>query len=90
MSSSSDSEPDDNTKMLLASVDSTFYSDKMYSNKKRDSGDGKEISDDEKPTNLTKSDKLKSNRFVDESEAIFHSDINVSESMKKYVGKVPF
>lgn len=74
MSSSSDSDSDENTKMLLASVDTNFISDKMY--KKSDSIPEK-----------TSNPKQKSNRYIEEEEIIFQSDINVSESMKKYVGQ---
>lgn len=76
MSSSSDSEPDENTKVLLASVDTTFYSDKMY--KEKNNSDGEQS---------IEGPKLKSNRYIENVEEIFHSDINVPESMKRYVGQ---
>lgn len=80
MSSSSDSESDENTKMLLASVDTNFYSDKMY--KKKDP------SAEELPVEVARTEKkLKSNRYIEDVEEIFKSDINVPESMKKYVGQ---
>lgn len=74
MSSSSDSEPDENTKMLMASVDTSFLSDNFYKNT------GEKVSKPEPKQELPKS-----NRYLDDNaDVLWKSDINISESMQKY------
>lgn len=72
--SSSESE-DENLKKFAASVDTTVFSDKLYS---KNPGDEE---DDEKPKV-----ELKSQRTLDVEENVFQSEINVSSTMQKFIG----
>lgn len=72
--SSSESE-DENLKKFAASMDTTVFSDKLY--KKAEGAEEEE----EKPKV-----ELKSQRFLDEDENIFQSEINVSSTMQKFIG----
>ncbi|XP_063708569.1 uncharacterized protein LOC134837156 [Culicoides brevitarsis] len=80
MSSSSDSDSDENTKMLMASIDTSFLSENFY--KESDGKDKNEQTRGEKP------ELPKSNRYIENNEEVlWKSDINITESMKKYCGQ---
>lgn len=72
--SSSESE-DENLKKFAESMDTTVFSNKLYN------ADEKEEAVKEPKV------ELKSQRFLDEDENIFHSEINVSAHMQGFIGK---
>lgn len=72
--SSSESE-DENLKKFAESMDTTVFSNKLYN------ADEKEKAATEPKV------ELKSQRFLEEDENIFHSEINVSAHMQGFIGK---
>lgn len=76
--SSSDSE-DENIKRYLEAADTTLINDGMF----QDPAPSLVIRENQKKGAIAE---LKSNRYVVEDENVFQSDINVSESMKKFIG----
>ncbi|XP_055636446.1 uncharacterized protein LOC129775583 [Toxorhynchites rutilus septentrionalis] len=77
--SSSDTDDDNHCKFLEA-VDTNFINDGMFQSAAANVKVEDVIKGD--PKVITKS-----NRFLGEGENVFQSDINVTESMKKYIGK---
>ncbi|XP_021705350.1 uncharacterized protein LOC5574440 isoform X2 [Aedes aegypti] len=80
--SSSESE-DENIKRFLEAADTTLINDAMFQ------GTSAEKQNEPVKDNVIKtaSECPKSNRYLVEEENVFQSDINVTESMKKFVGK---
>ncbi|KAG5680138.1 hypothetical protein PVAND_009663 [Polypedilum vanderplanki] len=74
--SSSDSE-DENVKKFAAAVDTSLFDNNFYKPK-----DEKEVVKDTK-----QKEELKSQRYLENDENIFHSELNVSENMKNFIGK---
>lgn len=72
--SSSESEEDENLKKFAEAVDVKLFNDTFYKPK------------DEKINEEEKIEKTKSQRYLDE-ENVFHSEINVPETMKNYIYK---
>lgn len=72
--SSSESE-DENLKKFAESMDITIFSSKLYN-----------IDEKQKTAEVPK-EELKSQRFIEEDENIFHSEINVSAHMQTFIGK---
>lgn len=73
--SSSESE-DENLKKFAESMDTTFFSNKLYNEAEK-----KEAAAEEPKV------ELKSQRFLEEDENILHSEINVSAHMQSFIGK---
>lgn len=71
--SSSESE-DENLKRFAQSVDTSVFSNNLYS-------------DDPKPAKEEPKVELKSQRFLDDEENVFKSEINVSKTMQQFIGK---
>lgn len=80
--SSSASESDENEDMskLLSAVDTNFISDKMFKEKPA-SSQGENVNKD------SSNNKPKSQRYLDNIDPIFQSELNVSESMQKHFCK---
>lgn len=76
--SSSESE-DENIKKFLEAADTTLINDAMFQR------DPREHQKQDRPAKPV--DRPKSNRYLVEEESVFQSDINVTDSMKKFVGK---
>lgn len=72
--SSSESE-DENLKKFTESMDTTVFSNKLYNAEEK-----------QKAAEEPKAE-LKSQRFLEEDENIFHSEINVSAHMQSFIGK---
>ncbi|KAL7035503.1 hypothetical protein ACKWTF_008411 [Chironomus riparius] len=75
MSSSSESE-DEDMKLIAAAVDPSLFNNEFY--KPKDKNDSKV----EEPKK-----ELKSQRYLDNAENVFLSELNVSESMQQFIGK---
>ncbi|XP_070500963.1 uncharacterized protein [Chironomus tepperi] len=75
MSSSSDSE-DENLKQFAAAVDTSLFNNEFYKPKEEND---KKI---EEPKI-----ELKSQRYLENTENVFQSELNVSENMKQFIGK---
>ncbi|XP_055609760.1 uncharacterized protein LOC129756778 [Uranotaenia lowii] len=84
--SSSDESEDENIKKCMEAVDTSLIYDAMFkggtTEPKKSAGDGLK-SDGKTPT----LERPKSNRYLDEAENVFQSDINVTDSMKAFIGK---
>lgn len=76
MSSSSESE-DENLKQFAAAVDTSLFNNEFY--KPKDENDKKKVEEPKK--------ELKSQRYLENTENIFQSELNVSENMKQFIGK---
>lgn len=72
--SSSESE-DENLKQFAAAVDTSLFNNDFYRDKHENKKKVEEIKSE-----------LKSQRYLDNTENIFQSELNVSESMKKHIG----
>uniref|UniRef100_A0A182JF04 Protein CUSTOS n=1 Tax=Anopheles atroparvus TaxID=41427 RepID=A0A182JF04_ANOAO len=85
--SDTDSSEDENSARLLASVDTSFLSDALYKPKEvatKEKG-VKESSNTVSESDPIKADAPKSNRYLVEEDAIWKSDLNVPDSMKKHL-----
>lgn len=82
--SSSESE-DENLKQLMEAADTSLFNDAMFREPR--------AADSVRPESANKDDvpilpeRPTSNRYLTEEESVFQSDLNVTESMKKFIGK---
>uniref|UniRef100_A0A1Q3F7F8 Uncharacterized protein n=1 Tax=Culex tarsalis TaxID=7177 RepID=A0A1Q3F7F8_CULTA len=82
--SSSESE-DENLKQLMEAADTSLFNDAMFREPHADDSVLPEPAD--KNDVPAPTERPKSNRYLNEEESVFQSDLNVTESMKKFIGK---
>lgn len=89
--SDSDSSEDEGNDQLLAAIDTSFLSEKLY--KPSSTVDDTETRDEGAsptppvPCASAKRPAIKSNRYLLEEESIFHSDLNVTTAVQKHIAE---